>query len=377
MNKDGNRESYNLNDTTEFTQEQLAGQRLMIGFDGIALNSDLEFYIDTLKVGGIILFSRNIKDVQQLKNLCRSAQTYAEDCGQPPLFIAIDQEGGQVARLKKPFTIFPGNPFITNRAEARRFAEITATELRQVGINMNMAPVLDVAPEKIVSIMAGRAFGHDPGQVSLLGTEVIRGLQENGILSVGKHFPGIGRTVMDSHIDLPSLDVTPEDLAAMDLPPFQAAIADNVAGIMLSHIHYPRLDPKWPASLSPAIARDLLRQELGFDGLVLTDDLDMGAIQKHYPIHDAVEQILKAEIDIVLICHKGPDIQTAFDEILRQANHSGIMAKKGEKAVERIIGTKKRLTGEGGIVGWAVPTNRHNASSKQPLPYTAFGPIRE
>ena len=347
MNKDGNRESYNLNDTTEFTQEQLAGQRLMIGFDGIALNSDLEFYIDTLKVGGIILFSRNIKDVQQLKNLCRSAQTYAEDCGQPPLFIAIDQEGGQVARLKKPFTVFPGNPFITNRAEARRFAEITATELRQVGINMNMAPVLDVAPEKIVSIMAGRAFGHDPGQVSLLGTEVIRGLQENGILSVGKHFPGIGRTVMDSHIDLPSLDVTPEDLAAMDLPPFQAAIADNVAGIMLSHIHYPRLDPKWPASLSPAIARDLLRQELGFDGLVLTDDLDMGAIQKHYPIHDAVEQILKAEIDIVLICHKGPDIQTAFDEILRQANHSGIMAKKGEKAVERIIGTKKGLTGEG------------------------------
>ena len=343
MNKDGNRESYNLNDTTEFTQEQLAGQRLMIGFDGIALNSDLEFYIDTLKVGGIILFSRNIKDVQQLKNLCRSAQTYAEDCSQPPLFIAIDQEGGQVVRLKKPFTVFPGNPFITNRAEARRFAEITATELKQVGINMNMAPVLDVAPEKIVSIMAGRAFGHDPGQVSLLGTEVIRGLQENGIMSVGKHFPGIGRTVMDSHIDLPSLDVTPEDLAAMDLPPFQAAIADNVAGIMLSHIHYPRLDPKWPASLSPAIARDLLRQELGFDGLVLTDDLDMGAIQKHYPIHDAVEQILKAEIDIVLICHKGPDIQTAFDEILRQANHSGIMAEKGKRAVERILRAKERI----------------------------------
>ena len=327
----------------EFTHEQLAGQRLMIGFDGIALNSDLEFYIDTLKVGGIILFSRNIKDVRQLKNLCRSAQAYAEDCGQPPLFIAIDQEGGQVARLKKPFTVFPGNPFITNRAEARRFAEITATELKQVGINMNMAPVLDVAPEKIDSIMAGRAFGHDPGQVSLLGTEVIRGLQENDILSVGKHFPGIGRTVMDSHVDLPSLDVTFEDLAAMDLLPFQAAIADNVAGIMLSHIHYPRLDPKWPASLSPAIARDLLRRKLGFDGLVLTDDLDMGAIQKHYPIHDAVEQILTAEIDIVLICHQGPDIQTAFDEILRQANHSGIMTKKGKKAVERIIGAKKRL----------------------------------
>jgi beta-N-acetylhexosaminidase len=326
-----------------FTHEQLAGQRLMIGFDGIALNSDLKFYIDTLKVGGIILFSRNIKDVQQLKSLCQSAQDYAGACGQPPLFIAIDQEGGQVARLQKPFTVFPGNPFITTRAEARRFAEITATELKQVGINMNMAPVLDVAPKEIDSIMAGRVFGHDPGQVSLLGTEVVRGMQQNGILSVGKHFPGIGRTVIDSHLDLPSLDVTPEDLAAMDLLPFQAAIADNVAGIMLSHIHYPKLDPKWPASLSPAIARNLLRYKLGFDGLVLTDDLDMGAIKKHYPIYDAVEQILKAEIDIVLICHKGPDIKTAFEEILRQADHSGIMAEKGEKAVERILGAKGRV----------------------------------
>jgi beta-N-acetylhexosaminidase len=326
-----------------FTHEQLAGQRLMIGFDGIALNSDLKFYIDTLKVGGIILFSRNIKDVQQLKDLCRSAQDYAGDCGQPPLFIAIDQEGGQVARLKKPFTVFPGNPFITTPADARRFAEITAAELKQVGINMNMAPVLDVAPKKIDSIMAGRVFGHDPGRVSLLGTEVIRGLQENDILSVGKHFPGIGRTVIDSHLDLPSLDVAPEDLAAMDLLPFQAAIAANVAGIMLSHIHYPRLDPKWPASLSPAIARNLLRHELGFDGLVLTDDLDMGAIQKHYPIHDAVEQILTAEIDIVLICHKGPDIKTAFDKILRQADHSGIMAKKGEISVGRILRFKERM----------------------------------
>ena len=321
----------------------MAGQRLMIGFNGTALNSDLKFYINTFKVGGIILFSRNIKDPRQLENLCRSAQAYAGDCGHPPLFIAIDQEGGQVARLKKPFTVFPGNPSMTAEADARYFAEITAAELNQVGINMDMAPVLDIAPKEIDSIMARRSFGHDPGQVSLLGAEVIRGLQQNGILSVAKHFPGIGRTILDSHHDLPSLDVTPEDLEASDLLPFQAAIACDVAGIMLSHIHYPGLDQKWPASLSPAIAQELLRRKLGFDGLVITDDLDMGAIKKHYPIHGAIQQILKAEIDIALICHKGPDIKTAFEEILRQANNSEIVAAQGENAVQRILRAKDRL----------------------------------
>lgn len=318
----------------------------MIGFNGTALNSDLKFYIDTIKVGGIILFSRNIKDARQFKNLCRSARAYAGDCGQPPLFIAIDQEGGQVARLKEPFTVFPGNPFIGTRADAVRFAETTAAELAQVGINMNMAPVLDIAPKDIDSIMAKRSFGHDPGQVSLLGTEVISNLQQNGILSVAKHFPGIGRTIIDSHHDLPTLDVTPEDLEASDLLPFQEAIACDVAGIMLSHIHYPRLDQKWPASLSPAIAKKLLRCKLGFDGLVITDDLDMGAIKKHYPIKNVIQQILKAQIDIALICHKGPDIETAFEEILRQADNSELMANQGKKAIQRILRAKERVRSE-------------------------------
>ena len=332
-----------MNYITGFTDEQMAGQRLMIGFDGTELNRDLKYYIGTLKVGGIILFSGNIRDVPQLKNLCRSAQSYAGDCGQPPLFIAIDQEGGQVARLKEPFTVFRGNPFMTAKADARYFAEITATELNQVGINMNMAPVLDIAPKEINSIMAGRSFGHDPGHVSLLGTEVIMGLQQNGILSVAKHFPGIGRTTVDSHHDMPSLDVTPEDLETSDLLPFQAAIACDVAGIMLSHIHYPGFDQKWPASLSPAIARKLLRRRLGFDGLVITDDLDMGAIKKHYSIHSAVRQILKADIDIALICHKSPDIPAAFEEILQQTGKSELMADRGEKAVKRILRAKERL----------------------------------
>ena len=145
-----------------FTPEQSAGQRLMVGFDGTELNAELKFHIKTLKVGGIILFSRNLIDPGQIKDLCFSMQSYVRSCGQPPLLIAIDQEGGQVARLKEPFTQFPGNSKMKGPEDAVFFAKTTAKELSEVGINMNMAPVLDVAPEGINSVMADRAFGSDP-----------------------------------------------------------------------------------------------------------------------------------------------------------------------------------------------------------------------
>ncbi|MGD9359571.1 MAG: glycoside hydrolase family 3 N-terminal domain-containing protein, partial [Desulfobacterales bacterium] len=163
--------------TTAFSNEQLAGQRLMVGFDGTDLNADLKFLIKRLKSGGIILFSRNIETPDQIKHLCNEVQNYAQRCGQPPLFIAIDQEGGQVARLKEPFSQFPGNPHMANEKDAVQFAETTAAELARVGINMNMAPVLDIAPETINSIMAERAFGADPAWVTRLGIKVIEHLQ--------------------------------------------------------------------------------------------------------------------------------------------------------------------------------------------------------
>jgi len=150
------------------SNEQLAGQRLMVGFDGTGLNDGLKFLIDTIKAGGIILFAGNLSSPQQIKDLCFSAQEYALEQGQPPLFISIDQEGGQVARLKAPFTQFPGNPKMKREEDAVNFAEITAKELTGAGINMNMAPVLDVAPKGIQSIMAARVFGDDPVWVSKL-----------------------------------------------------------------------------------------------------------------------------------------------------------------------------------------------------------------
>ena len=207
--------------TVSLTNEQLAGQRLMVGFNGTRLNQDLEFLINHLNLGGVILFAENLKSPNQIKDLCLAIQDYAQSCEQPPLFIAVDQEGGQVARLKAPFTQFPGNPHMKNIEDAVRFAEITAAELNQVGINMNMAPVMDVSREGSSSIMAERAFGGDPTWVARLGVTVIEHLQQNKIMAVAKHFPGIGRTTLDSHLDLPVLHDDLSSIEQFDLIPLE------------------------------------------------------------------------------------------------------------------------------------------------------------
>jgi len=327
---------------TTFTLEQSAGQRLMVGFDGTELNTELKFLIKTLKVGGIILFSRNLIDPGQIKNLCLSLQSYARSCDQPPLLIAIDQEGGQVARLKEPFTQFPGNPKMKGFEDAVFFAKTTAKELSEVGINMNLAPVLDVAPEGINSVMADRAFGSDPNWVSEQGKVVIEHLQAEKIMAVAKHFPGIGRTVLDSHFELPDLDIDVDAMKGFDLFPFKTAISHDVAGIMLSHIRYTRIDPDWPASLSKIIADDLLRKEMGYGGVVMTDDLDMGAIEKHYDLNTAIHQILSADVDMALICHAGPNIEHAFREIADVQRQSQTMRALGMKSLKRIMKLKLR-----------------------------------
>jgi len=326
----------------KFSNPQLAGQRLMVGFDGTDLNANLKFLIDDIKAGGLILFAGNLAAPDQITNLCRDVQDYAKTHGQPPLFIAIDQEGGQVARLKEPFTQFPGNPFMKHERDAVHFAEVTATELKQVGINMNMAPVMDVAPENLESIMSKRSFGADPAWVARMGVQVIEHLQVHNIMAVAKHFPGIGRTVLDSHLDLPVMEDNLSGLEQFDLIPFEACIQHGVSGLMLSHIFYPKLDPQWPASLSGRIADDLLRKRMGFCGLVLTDDLDMGAIAKHFDIRTSIHQVLAADIDLALICHQGPNIETAYDVILKEITDAPPMRSKALEAAERIMRLKKK-----------------------------------
>lgn len=322
----------------------IAGQRLMVGFDGTQFNEELEFLIGTLNVGGIILFSRNITSPDQIRELTASMQEYAASLGKPPLFIAIDQEGGTVARLKTPFTLFPeGQPGITTPEEAVFFAETTAREMIDVGLNMDLTPVLDVEPEGFVGVNHKRVFRGDCHLVADLGSVVIETLQKNGVMAVGKHFPGIGRTSLDSHFERPFLATPFEELEATDLVPFNRAIQENVSGIMLSHILYQGIDPEWPASLSQKITKTLLRETLGFDGLVLTDDLDMKAIQEDIPV--LIRRIVDADIDIVLICHKSPKIETAFNEILQIIRATEKNREADVRSLERILRLKRSFLG--------------------------------
>jgi len=317
----------------------------MVGFEGTEFNEDLSLLIDKLKVGGVILFKRNIETPDQINALCQAIKSYAAECGQPPLFIAIDQEGGEVARLRAPFTRFPGNPAMKDVSDAVNFAKVTASELTGIHVNMNMVPVLDIAPRNIESVMARRAFSDDPQRVSVLGTTLIREFQQRKIMAVGKHFPGIGRTTLDSHLDLPSLDIDFKLLQDTDLIPFYAAIAEDVAGMMISHIRYEKLDNQWPASLSSRISKDLLRDKMGYGGVVMTDDLDMGAIMNHYPIETVITQILEADIDIAMICQKSTHIEPAFDKILYTIGKSNKMREKALKSVGRILDLKRKYIG--------------------------------
>jgi len=324
-----------------FSSTDMAGQRLMLGFDGLELNDELKHLIREFRAGGIILFKSNIKSPGQLQGLCADAKAYARDCGLPELFIAIDQEGGVVARLRHPFTEFPGNPHVHTREDARRFARVTAGDLSDMGINMNMAPVMDVAPGGVDSIMKDRVFPGDAALVADLGCTMIREFQARNIMAVAKHFPGIGRTIRDSHFSLPVLDADLETLKKSDILPFKAARDAGVSGVMLSHISYPRLDPEWQASLSTVIARDLLRRDLGYEGLVMTDDMDMKAISHDMEI--CIQRVMKAEIDLVLICHSGPNIQKARDEIIRLLETDEVFFGAGQESMKRILTVKARF----------------------------------
>ena len=325
--------------------KKLVGQRLMVGFVGTEINTDLRYLIRTLKIGGIILFRRNIESPEQISRLCRDAQRYASECDLAPLFIAVDQEGGCVSRLPEPYSQFEGNPSIQNEEDAHRFADITGSELKDAGFNMNMAPVLDVAPTDCNSIMAERVFGADPDWVALMGELVIEGLRKRRVIPIAKHFPGIGRTVLDSHKDLPMLNTDYDSLAAFDLIPFQKAIEKQVDGIMLSHIIYDGLDSEWPASLSRRICTDLLRIRLGFEGVVITDDLDMGAIAENFDILTAIDRIMVAEVDIALICHSMEKMEAAYEKMLTTLTRSTALKDSADASNKRIMRLKKKYLG--------------------------------
>ena len=328
----------------EMTIEEKVGQLIMVGFEGTQANEAIEIHIRERFVGGVVLFSRNIQSPQQTAELANELQRLVEATArQIPLFIGIDQEGGWVIRLKEGATVLPGNMALgaTNSTElAERAGEITAVELAAVGVNLNFAPVMDVNNNPDNPVIGRRSFGESPELVSRLGISYIRGLQRNGVLATAKHFPGHGDTTVDSHFELPTVSHDLERIHALELQPFRAAIDADVAAIMTAHIIYPAFDANRPATLSPTILTDLLRKELGFDGLLITDDMEMKAIDDRYRSGEAAVMAVEAGADIVMVLWTPTKQIEVFDALLSAVKSGRISQARLDQSVERILKSK-------------------------------------
>ena len=319
------------------------GQMLLFGWQ---TDTQAAALIDDLHVGGVVLMGRNIQPPGQMKATIDDLQNRAKANGLPPLFVAVDQEGGRVQRL--------GPPHYVKRAAAREIgqsslelaraaAQEIGAELRELGFNWDFAPVLDVDSNPQNPVIGDRSYGIDPEKVAALGVAAMRGFQEDaGVLACGKHFPGHGDTDTDSHFALPRITHDLAHLEAVELVPFQAAIAAGIAAVMTSHILFPALDPTLPATLSPAILTGLLRQKLGFGGLIITDDLEMKGVADGWGAAEAAVLAVEAGADILLCCHKW-ETQKAIQAALLAAVVNGRIAEgRLDKSLARIAAAKAR-----------------------------------
>src|SRR3954465_4732270 len=252
-----------------------------IGFDGKLLSPSLKALLER-GVSSVILFSRNVESPRQIARLCYEIQAHAGR----PILIGTDQEGGRVARLRSGFTPIPSMRALgqlDDEKVAFEIGQVVAAELRAVNIHMDLAPVLDVDSNPKNPVIADRSFGPNPQVVSKMGAALLRGLQSGGVAACAKHFPGHGDTSKDSHFDLPRLEHALSRLEKVELPPFRAAIAAGVSAIMTAHIIFDALDPDLPATMSKNVLTTLLRQKLNFNGLLISDALEMKAIADHFP----------------------------------------------------------------------------------------------
>ena len=292
------------------------GSLLMIGIPDPGLDESTRELIEESGVHNFILFKRNVQSREQLKDLCASLRKTCLARNLPNPLISIDQEGGSVTRLPPPFSQFPDQRQLAEADNCEellgQYARTSARELKEVGINMNLAPVLDICPSGQGYFMEKRCLGSEPGRVSRLGQLVIDEMQKGGIAACAKHFPGLGRAVLDPHLDLPLVASSREKLRSTDLVPFAAACAVDVASCMTSHAIYEGLDRQRPGTLSRFILQDILRKEVGYEGLVVTDDLEMGAIEKtDYGVNPALAAFL-AGADLMLICRDHAKVRTAL-----------------------------------------------------------------
>jgi beta-N-acetylhexosaminidase len=321
-----------------------AGQLAIAGFAGHSIPQELRVLAREFDLGGIILFARNVDSPEQVAEIAREARALTKEL---PLWVSVDQEGGRVARLRSPFTVWP--PMLTlgrsgDQQLASRFAKALAAELRAVGITLDYTPVLDIRTNPANPVIGDRALAERPEDVARLGRTIIDTLQSEGIAACGKHFPGHGDTSTDSHFELPLIEHPPDRLDAVELVPFKAAIDAGVAGIMTAHILVPSLDEDNPGTLSSAIVDRLLKKTLGFEGMVMTDDIEMKAISARYTTAQATVRAIAAGCDVVLMCGAAQDPQFEALEALVHAVEEGTLAlSRAEDALSRHRRVKERF----------------------------------
>ena len=312
------------------------GQLLMIGIHGKTLNDDAKFMLNEYRVGGIILFDRNMESKDQVKSLITDINKTGKSAGLTPLFIGIDQEGGAVARMEDQLIKVPPAEELGKEPieQAVSLAKQSGTELKDLGFNINFAPVADLG------LTYGRSFSTNPDDVVRYASAVGKAYDEAGLWYSYKHFPGIGKTDVDLHADTSVVPVSKETLLNEDTKVFVNLIKQskpNTYAIMVSHAMYPQIDADHPSSLSKAIITDWLRKDMGYNGVVVTDDMDMGALAKHYTFGDMAVQSILAGSDILLVCHEYEHMQEAYNGLIKAVKDGRISKERLDESVKRIL----------------------------------------
>lgn len=312
------------------------GQLMMIGIHGKSLNDDAKFMLNEYRVGGIILFDRNMESKDQVKTLITDINKAGKSAGLTPLFLGIDQEGGAVARMDDKLIKVPPAEEVGKEPveQAAALAREVGTELKDLGFNINFAPVADLG------LTYGRSYSTNPDEVVRYAGAVGKAYDEAGLWYSYKHFPGIGKTDVDLHADTSIVPVSKETLLSEDTKVFVDLIKQskpNTYTIMVSHAMYPQIDPDHPSSLSKAIITDWLRKDMGYNGVVVTDDMDMGALAKHYTFGDMAVQSILAGSDILLVCHEYEHMQEAYNGLMKAVKDGRISKERLDESVKRIL----------------------------------------
>ena len=342
--------------------EQKVGQLLMTSVPGCKLNSETEEIVERFMPGGVILFGYNLDGPENIRLLINGLQEHSMRNSGIPLFISIDQEGGRVRRITHGLEQFPGNMAAGIAGAPHlvyKWGRITGLQLRKFGVNMNLAPVLDVNNNPGNPVINTRSFGSDPAIVAKMGSRYIRGLQKSGCIAVGKHFPGHGDTAQDSHVTLPVIPWGIDRLKNVEFVPFKKAIRSGVEGIMTAHISFPGiLENSDPATLSPVFLTEILRNQMGFSGLVITDDMEMNAISGGRDMGEAAVMSLIAGTDIILISSYGKNINVIHEAVMKAAQSGRIPLERIDASVRRILECKFRyriMSPEKGVSDRASP----------------------